>query len=570
MLFISAQPDQYYFLWQLELQIFNFEKLGINLKDVHILIGFDETEQLSRDFEIFKKKYKGVGIYTYSDTRTSRHYLPSLRPHLLGKHFEKFPHLCGEILFYHDSDIVFSNLPDFALLSATETWYTSDTRSYLNSTYILKTAGEKVFHQMCELVGIDHQTVAANDEHAGGAQYVIKNVSAAFWRKMEKDCENVYQLLKTVEKQINDNDLFEEKPFIQKWCTDMWVLWWNALLERRIFEIHTELRFCWVDSAITEWEATNILHYTGDPVPNGLFFRKGDYMLFSPFHQPFDHISNDSCSYPLVNLIKEFSRKKLVKKKNLKDVSFLIPIKIDSQDRLTNIYASMAFLDKYFQTHIIVMEVDQQQRINPDKLPPGTKYIFQKASSARLHRTKVNNHMIHLAETQFIALYDADVIIPVKQILATIKLLRQGGHHIVSPYDGVFLNVDVLLKEMFIRFQDDEFLEVNKLKNGIASKRSFGGCIFIDRKCYVDAGMENENLTSWGPDDVERIKRMQILGYKTQRIKGNLYHLHHQRAADSGYLNSAEYEKLMFEYLNVAAMEKEELLDTIYKWTWTQ
>jgi hypothetical protein len=570
MLFISAQPDQYYFLWQLELQIFNFEKLGVNLSDVHILIGFDEDQQPSRDFKAFRRKYNDLGIYIYPDTRKSKTYLSSLRPHLLAKHFEELPHLCNETLFYHDSDIVFSSLPDFALLSATDTWYTSDTRSYLDSSYILKTAGKAVFHQMCAIVGVGHETVRSNDKHAGGAQYIIKNVGAAFWKKVEHDCENVYKLLLSAEKQLNGNELFEEKPVIQKWCTDMWVLWWNALLHQRNFEIHPELRFCWADSTITEWHETNILHYTGGPVANGLYFRKGDYMLYSPFHQRFDHISTNSCSYPLVNLIKEFSRERLVKKKMLKDVSFLIPVKIDSEDRLTNIYTSTAFLEKYFHTHIIVMEVDQQQHINPTRLPPGTKYFFRKASGARLHRTQVNNNMIRMADTRFIALYDADVIIPVKQVLAAVKVLRQGEYPVVSPYNGVFFNVDVLLKEMFIRFQEDEFLEVNKFKNGVASKRSYGGCIFLDRKCYMEAGMENENLTSWGPDDIERVKRMQILGYKTQRIKGNLFHLHHQRKTDSGYQNSAEYEKLMFEYLNIAAMEKEELLNTIDKWTWTK
>lgn len=39
-LFLSAEPDTYYFTWQLELQVFNFIILGIAAKDIHMLLGY--------------------------------------------------------------------------------------------------------------------------------------------------------------------------------------------------------------------------------------------------------------------------------------------------------------------------------------------------------------------------------------------------------------------------------------------------------------------------------------------------------------------------------------------------
>ena len=44
---------------------------------------------------------------------------------------------------------------------------------------------------------------------------------------------------------------------------------------------------------------------------------------------------------------------------------------------------------------------------------------------------------------------------------------------------------------------------------------------------YVQAGGENEHFYGWGPEDLERVKRMEILGYSVTRIKGDLYHLYH-------------------------------------------
>lgn len=570
MIFISAQPDEYYFFWQLELQIFNFKNLGINLNNVHILIGYDEFQKLSFDFFAFKQKYKNVKIYAYSDTRISKNYLSSLRPHILRKHFQKFPDLVNETFFYHDSDIIFSSLPDFESLLIGDTWYVSDTREYLDSNYITAIAGEQLFIKMCDEVGINPQLVRDNDRHAGGAQYILKMPNEAFWKAVEDDSERIFTLLSVAEREVNRMALgFENKHYIQKWCADMWALWWCALRTNRKVEIHKEMKFCWINSPISEWYTSKILHYTGGyPQKKGHIFSKVNYRLHPPYHQNFDAISKESCSYPLVQLIKQFNKQSLLKRKKLKDVSFLIPIKIDSPDRMKNICASTSFLYKNFDTTIIVMEVDQTQKINPADLPSGVKYFFKKTNNPRLFRTQVNNEMIKMASSKFIALYDADVIIPIKQINKAVNILRKGEYKAVSPYDGKFLNIDILIKEMFIKIMDEVFLEMNRSKFSISAKRSFGGCIFLNKSYYMEAGMENENLTSWGPDDIERVKRMQILGNKTVRLPGCLYHLHHERKVDSGYKDTTEYEGLILEYLNISSLNKEELINYIKNWKW--
>ena len=56
---------------------------------------------------------------------------------------------------------------------------------------------------------------------------------------------------------------------------------------------------------------------------------------------------------------------------------------------------------------------------------------------------------------------------------------------------------------------------------------SCGGAFFVNRSVYVQAGGENEHFYGWGPEDLERVKRMEILGYSVTRIKGDLYHLYH-------------------------------------------
>ena len=116
MLYLSAQPDKFYFLWQLQLQLFNFGKLGIRSKDIHVLIGYNSNKGLSKEFENFVGQNKHATFFIYPDERKSRCYLSSLRPHIIAKHFRKYPELEIENIFYHDSDIVFNSLPDFESL----------------------------------------------------------------------------------------------------------------------------------------------------------------------------------------------------------------------------------------------------------------------------------------------------------------------------------------------------------------------------------------------------------------------------------------------------------------------
>ena len=58
-------------------------------------------------------------------------------------------------------------------------------------------------------------------------------------------------------------------------------------------------------------------------------------------------------------------------KNDLKDCTFIIPIRIESEDRLRNVITVLCFLVSNFDTNIIVKEVDtksvfQEQSISAD------------------------------------------------------------------------------------------------------------------------------------------------------------------------------------------------------------
>ncbi|WP_205510388.1 galactosyltransferase-related protein [Longitalea arenae] len=578
MIFLSAQPDDYYFTWQLELQLYNFNQLGIPAENIHVLIGYDPKKGLQHYFQdLIAQNSDKACFFTYADTRKQNNYLSSIRPHIIQKHLQANPHIEQEAIFYHDADIIFRELPDFEEMVRDEVWYLSDTRAYTGSEFIIQNGGEVTFKAMCAVVGIDPEVVVQNDVNCGGAQYLLKRTTVAFWNKVERDCEALYTLME--DHNHRQAELFYRKfgkpqaTFIgvQSWCADMWVVFWNALLQGVQCRIHPDLNFLIAKSPVEEWATTKILHYSGEAVNSpGPLFRKINYRHFVPYYdQELETIDySKTASFHLVKLIKEYRQKLDEDRIDLRDVTFLIPVRIDGESRLKNLYIVTACLNKYFKTNILIGESDTGSKIDVSQLPACCKCIFIEDSDVFLHRTKVNNILIKNASTEIIAIYDTDVVFPIDQIVQSVQLIRQGSAAMVSPYDGDFVGITNIFKSMMEKILDPELLSLNLKKFHLVSRRSYGGAAFLNRTAYIAAGMENEHFTSWGPEDIERPKRMKNLGYKVKRIQGPLFHLPHARNINSGYPNSDYYVHFMEEYFRISDMNKQQLETYIDTWEW--
>lgn len=530
MIYLSAQPDQYYFLWQLKLQLFNFIKLGIKHEQIHILVGFDTKKGVSQEFKEFKEKNPEVNIHFYEDTRKNNLYLSSLRPHIILKHFQAFEFLQNEIVFYHDSDIVFSRLPAFEDLINDDTWYVSDTRFYLDSNYIKSKGDENLFYDMCNIIKVDPVKVLETDNNAGGAQYLLKNCDIKFWQKNEMDCETLFKFLSEYKTQkVFFGKTGNKTGLIDAWLTDMWVMWWNAIFFNKNFKIHSELDFSWAYSDVKEWKSKRILHYTGGiALENKSLFRKSNYFFYEPFLDDFTQINKKKCSYPLVRMIKVYNKFIDQLRVDLKDVTFLMSVKVDSQDRLDNIYAVTKYLCTHFKTKILLLEADKTPKLKRKMLHQDITYVFVKDKNLTLDITKYNNFLINEAKTPYISIYHPDVILPVQQVVKSVMLLRNSGYSSILPYNGNCYEVDMLLKTIFIKILDDKFLIANKNKQSKSLERIDGDCIFFKKSIYIKTDCDDEKLECYETENTGCVKRVRPLGHETKRINGPLFHLYHE------------------------------------------
>ncbi|MDR2276190.1 MAG: hypothetical protein LBF27_35125 [Sphingobacterium sp.] len=360
MIFLSAQPDDYYFIWQLELQIVNFHSLGIPKDKIHILIGFDSRKGIQRHIAEFMNSNKTfASIFTYVDERLSREYPSSIRPHLISKHFEQFPYLKKESLFYHDSDIIFRELPDFERLLTKSEWLTSNVKSYLGFDYLNTIGGEELIKGMAKIIGINPDLVRVRDIHVGGAQYLLNNLSSDFWRNIEKKSEELFLFLEKFN-QKRKNEFLAGDAFyipIQSWCADMWALLWSGWKENIKIKTHNELDFCWPDQHISKWKDCKILHYSGVyPRDNHKVFKKNDYINWSPIYDDnLKYIDPESCSLPLIDVILAQKKRLEERKTNLVKTTFILDLYNLGLFLNHNIDLLIKYIEKEVKTNILVL-----------------------------------------------------------------------------------------------------------------------------------------------------------------------------------------------------------------------
>jgi len=251
---------------------------------------------------------------------------------------------------------------------------------------------------------------------------------------------------------------------------------------------------------------------------------------------------------------------------DFKDVTFIIPIRFDSEDRKRNFRITINFLEKNFDTNIIVMESDKVSNENfVRSVSNNLDYIFEKDDSHLFHRTRLLNVMTKKSKTNIVVNYDIDVLFTLDQYIAS-KSTLDAGIDFVFPYSGKFYDVNL---GNFTNIENNEFDKINLNNCMLFSSNSVGGAIFFKKDAYQKIGLENEKFISWGHEDWERVGRIGKMGYKIYRVDGVLYHLTHIRTHNSSGSNPM-YNHNGNEYHKIMKMNKDQLQEYINTWGWNK
>jgi hypothetical protein len=308
--YICVQPRILYYTWQVEVMINNFIKNNINPNNINILVAWNPNDLTSspeniKAWDDLVSCYKDVKFFFYQDTRQQPvRYISSIRPNILKQHFAAYPELEQKAIFYHDCDMVFTKPPNWDKFLNDKVWYLSDTNFYINYDYIIS-KGQDVYDKMCEIVGMNPIIPKLMNTNSGGAQYILKNINSEYWKKVERDSEELfYQITQLNNQKKSENSSYHE---LQIWCADMWSLLWNGWLLGNETKVVPEMEFCWATDGIKRWEETTIFHNAGVTGP-GMYFYKGMYQNILPYNVE-DTFDENHCSKLYFKEIKETAQK---------------------------------------------------------------------------------------------------------------------------------------------------------------------------------------------------------------------------------------------------------------------
>jgi len=253
----------------------------------------------------------------------------------------------------------------------------------------------------------------------------------------------------------------------------------------------------------------------------------------------------------------------------LADVTFVIPVRIDSQERSWNVDILLDFFIRHFDSKIIVMEADRYQRYFVKKDNCRIRYFFEEDHRPIFQHTLCLNQLYRKVDTPIIAGWDTDILVAPEQIVKTVEQIRKGNAVMGLAYDGQAIQTTPQLAGLYHVMKNfDIFRNAGELKP-MYGDLSVGGAFIFDKKKYLQAGGENEFFTGWGPEDIERVKRIEILySQPVYRAEGCAYHLWHPRYINSGYADEQSEINGKKEYLKICAMNAEELRNYIQSWPW--
>jgi hypothetical protein len=262
----------------------------------------------------------------------------------------------------------------------------------------------------------------------------------------------------------------------------------------------------------------------------------------------------------------------------LDDLTIVIPVKIESNDRYNNLKTILGYINHHLKTNIKIIEespdIPKIDFLDDFKNLSIDYKFYQVNCTEPFHRTKYLNEMIFSTTTKVVSNYDSDVFFTVQTYVDVVKSIIDGDFDFVYPYllgigqkrlyyskwyenksnHSIFYPMWKFIQDWDISIFDNDEQHIKMWTS------AYGHSVFADTNKYKEAFGENEEFISYGPEDQERAYRFQKLGYNVNWYNGYVYHIEHIRTNDSSNENPQFYTNCqIFEYIKT--LSKEELID---------
>ena len=127
----------------------------------------------------------------------------------------------------------------------------------------------------------------------------------------------------------------------------------------------------------------------------------------------------------------------------IENTTFIVPLRIESHDRLRNVIVSTCYLLDNTDCKIIIQEVDTASTFHVSAEPQivecvgdkasRLKHVFEESKDQIFHRTRILNDMTMMADTPVVVNYDCDILLPLSSYEQSEKHIMDGTFDVVYP-----------------------------------------------------------------------------------------------------------------------------------------
>ena len=209
----------------------------------------------------------------------------------------------------------------------------------------------------------------------------------------------------------------------------------------------------------------------------------------------------------------------------------------DTIQRLENVVEIIRILSSFSNVVVYIREAtNYNNKIIQSSVKSFTNYEFVIDRDPILHKTKHFNEMLRNVTTEFVGIWDTDVIAYKESFLECFEKLKKGEVTLALPYNGVCLDTSSIIRQVYLQKQKFDILVDNMQKmKRLQPYVLTGGAVLMHTETFRLLGGENENYYGWGDDEFDRYIRFMNLSYPIYRSQTILYHLTHPRNKNSNF-----------------------------------
>jgi hypothetical protein len=234
--------------------------------------------------------------------------------------------------------------------------------------------------------------------------------------------------------------------------------------------------------------------------------------------------------------------------RDLSNTTIIIPLNLESDDRIRNAYIVISYLLHNFNTSIIIKEVDDYSKFTENVIPLLKKnlnesqlnnltHVFEKKSNQIFHKSKYINDMLSLVKTEVVCNYDIDVILPLESYVKSENMCK-NGYDLVYPFThgNAQYRLHIPNLEGYLKLENqlpkfEDLISISSHYDLWVS--TFGHTQFFNTKSFIKYYMMNENFSSYSPEDLEISIRFNKLSCNVGRVEGTIIHIEHTRFLNS-------------------------------------